>query len=151
MDDGVRVDVRVVETQRVFPTPTIAVSDESGTSVGVAVKVLSRRGRPHDMTVLSRFGGEQVLEFTEASALLTGQRPWHTGRVTLRDRLNRIDDFNETMGTELPQDDARTLAGLVFNALGRGPAEGDEVTFGDVRLTVEQTDGPRITRLLIRA
>ena len=47
VDDGVRVDVRVVETQRVFPTPTIAVSDESGTSVGVAVKVLSRRGRPH--------------------------------------------------------------------------------------------------------
>lgn len=94
--DGVRVEVRVVETQRVFPAPTIAVSDESGTSVGVAVKMLSAGGRPRDMTTMARFGGEQVLEFTETSPLLTGRRLWHTGRVTLRDRLNRIDDFNET-------------------------------------------------------
>ena len=62
-----------------------------------------------------------------------------------------IDDFNETIGTQLPQDDARTLAGLVFNALGRRPEAGDEVTVGDVRLTVEETDSARITRLLIRA
>ncbi len=61
-----------------------------------------------------------------------------------------IDDFNETVGTDLPEDDARTLAGLVFNALGRRPREGDEVVAGDVRLTVEQTDGSRITRLLVR-
>ena len=32
-----------------------------------------------------------------------------------------IDDFNETVGTDLPMDDARTLAGLVFNTLGRRP------------------------------
>lgn len=96
VDDGVRVDVRVVETQRVFPAPAIAVSDESGTSVGVALKVLSIRHRPHDLTMLARFGGEQVVEFTETSPLLTGRRLWHSARVTLRDRLNRIDDFGET-------------------------------------------------------
>jgi len=61
-----------------------------------------------------------------------------------------IDDFNETTGTALPQEDARTLAGLVFNALGRRPQEGDEVAVGDVRLTVEETDSARITRLLVR-
>jgi putative hemolysin len=61
-----------------------------------------------------------------------------------------IDDFNETVGTGLPQDDARTLAGLVFNALGRRPENGDEVVVGDVRLTVEETDSARITRLLVR-
>ncbi len=94
--DGVRVEVRVAETQRVFPTPTIAVSDESGTSGGVAVKVLSIRRRPHDLTLLTRFGGEQVAEFTETSPLLTHRRLWHSARVTLRDRLNRIDDFGET-------------------------------------------------------
>jgi putative hemolysin len=61
-----------------------------------------------------------------------------------------IDDFNETIGTRLPDDDARTLAGLVFNRLGRRPAPGDEVTVGLVGLTVEETDSARITRLLVR-
>ena len=61
-----------------------------------------------------------------------------------------IDDFNETTGTRLPEDDARTLAGLVFNRLGRRPEPGDQVTVGPVDLTVEETDSARITRLLVR-
>jgi magnesium and cobalt exporter, CNNM family len=60
-----------------------------------------------------------------------------------------IDDFNETLGTHLDDGAARTLAGLVFNELGRRPREGDEVEAGDVRLRVEQLDGNRITRLLV--
>jgi putative hemolysin len=62
-----------------------------------------------------------------------------------------IDDFNEAVGTALPQDDARTLAGLVFNGLGRRPEPGDAVTVGAVTLTVEEVDGNRITRLRVRA
>jgi putative hemolysin len=61
-----------------------------------------------------------------------------------------IDDFNEAVGTALPQDHARTLAGLVFNTLGRRPEVGDEVTAGDVGLTVEEIDSARITRLRVR-
>ena len=61
-----------------------------------------------------------------------------------------IDDFNELLGTAFGQADARTLAGLVFNALGRQPRQGDEVVLDGTRLTVEQLDGPRITRLLVR-
>jgi putative hemolysin len=61
-----------------------------------------------------------------------------------------IDDFNEALGTDLDARDARTLGGLVFHELGRRPREGDEVVLGDVRLRVEQLDGHRITRLLVR-
>jgi len=61
-----------------------------------------------------------------------------------------IDDFNEIVGTKLDTDDARTMAGLTFNALGRRPNEGDEVTVGDVHLRVEQVDGARITRIRVR-
>jgi putative hemolysin len=61
-----------------------------------------------------------------------------------------IDDANEALGTDLETDSARTLAGLVLNELGRRPREGDEVQVGDVRLHVEQLDGHRITRLLVR-
>ena len=60
-----------------------------------------------------------------------------------------IDDFNETVGTHLPQGGARTMAGLVFNALGRRPQPGDTVAVGSVRLSVEQMDGMRITRLRV--
>jgi putative hemolysin len=55
-----------------------------------------------------------------------------------------VDDFNETVGTRLPQDSARTLAGLVFNTLGRRPQPGD-----GARLAVETIDGVRIERLRI--
>ena len=60
-----------------------------------------------------------------------------------------IDDFNETVGTKLPQDGARTIAGLVFNTLGRRPAQDDAATVGDVRLVVEEVRGARITRLRV--
>jgi CBS domain containing-hemolysin-like protein len=61
-----------------------------------------------------------------------------------------IDDFNEAVGTHLDDGHARTLAGLVFHALGRRPRQGDEVSAGSVLLRVEQLDGNRITRLLAR-
>ena len=60
-----------------------------------------------------------------------------------------LDDFNEALGTSLPQDGPRTLAGLVFAALGRRPRVGDEVDVEGVRIAVERVDGARITRLLV--
>ncbi|HMJ34210.1 MAG TPA: hemolysin family protein [Baekduia sp.] len=60
-----------------------------------------------------------------------------------------IDDFNEAVGTELPTGPSRTLAGLVFDALGRRPQVGDEAVVDGVRLRVEELDSLRITRLRI--
>jgi putative hemolysin len=55
-----------------------------------------------------------------------------------------IDDFNETFGTELEQEDFHTMAGLVFGALGRAPEVGDVVAVDGLRLTVLEVDGTRI-------
>jgi len=60
-----------------------------------------------------------------------------------------IDDFNEALGTALPQDAARTMAGLVFNELGRRPVPGDKITVGCIRLLVSEVDGARIARLRV--
>jgi putative hemolysin len=60
-----------------------------------------------------------------------------------------IDDFNEAVGTRLPQDGPRTLAGLVFATLGRRPQPGDRVELDAVRIEVEQVEGLRITRLVV--
>lgn len=62
-----------------------------------------------------------------------------------------IDDFNETVGTALPQRSARTLAGLVFDELGRRPQVDDTVVLGDVALRIAELDGLRISRLRITA
>jgi putative hemolysin len=61
-----------------------------------------------------------------------------------------IDDFNEIFGTRLPTGEPHTMAGLVFDALGRKPEAGDRVTVAGVELLVEEVDGARITALVVR-
>jgi putative hemolysin len=60
-----------------------------------------------------------------------------------------IDDFNEAVGTHLPQRGPRTLAGLAFDALGRRPEPGDVVQIDGVTLRVEEVQDLRITKLRI--
>jgi putative hemolysin len=60
-----------------------------------------------------------------------------------------IDDFNEATGAKLPQTGARTLAGLVFDALGRRPVPGDRIETDGVAVTVEEVEGQRITKLRV--
>jgi putative hemolysin len=60
-----------------------------------------------------------------------------------------IDDFNEALGTHLPMGASRTLAGLVFDTLGRRPQVGDEITIDGVTLRVDEMDELRIVRLRI--
>jgi putative hemolysin len=60
-----------------------------------------------------------------------------------------IDDFNEAVGTALPQRGPRTLAGLAFDALGRRPEPGDTVRIDGVALKIETVEDLRITKLRI--
>jgi putative hemolysin len=60
-----------------------------------------------------------------------------------------IDDFNEAVGTAFPQEGPRTLAGLVFDALGRRPDTGDAVELDGARIVVDRVDGLRITGLRV--
>ena len=60
-----------------------------------------------------------------------------------------VDDFNEALAVQLPQDAARTLAGTVFHALGRLPVVGDAVEVAGVRLIVEELAEARIRRLRV--
>ena len=70
------------------------------------------------------------------------------GRVVVAGSMT-IDDFNETVKTELPRDGARTMAGLVYTALGRRPNVGDFIAVGSVRLSVEELEDLRIKRLRV--
>ena len=62
-----------------------------------------------------------------------------------------IDDFNEAVGSSLEERGAHTLAGIVFNQLGRRPVPGDSVVIDGLQLEVEELEGPRISRLRVHS
>jgi CBS domain containing-hemolysin-like protein len=61
-----------------------------------------------------------------------------------------IDDVSEALGTDLPDTEWDTVAGLVFNLLGHVPVEGEVVHFQDLELRVERVQGRRIVWVRIR-
>jgi len=66
------------------------------------------------------------------------------------DALLRVDEVNELLDIDLPEDDAyETLAGLILYRLRRIPRKGEEIDVGDFRLKVMELDGPKITRVQI--
>jgi CBS domain containing-hemolysin-like protein len=66
------------------------------------------------------------------------------------DALLRVDEVNELLDIDLPEDDAyETLAGLILYQLRHIPEVGELVELGDYRLEVAGLDGPKITRVRI--
>lgn len=60
-----------------------------------------------------------------------------------------LDDFYEIIGTELPASDADTLAGFLYEKLGRVPQGGETVRENGLILTVEQVSARRIRRVRV--
>jgi len=92
---------------------------------------------------------EEIVGDIESEYELPDARIGHIspGRVVVSGSIT-IDDFNEEMGTRLPQDGPRTIAGLVFESLGRAAREGDRVEVpGGASVRVVEVDGARITKL----
>jgi putative hemolysin len=60
-----------------------------------------------------------------------------------------VDDLNEELGLALPTDGPRTVAGIVFDAVGRLPEVGDRVEVEGVELAVELMAGQKIVRIAL--
>jgi putative hemolysin len=58
-----------------------------------------------------------------------------------------LDDFNETMGTEIEKDMADTLGGLMYSLMGKVPVGGEQVIVENVQLSVEKVVGRRIQKV----
>ena len=93
--NALNLNVAVVETLRLLPAVSIAETDEDGVAAGPSLKLLSVRGHPHDISVTARFGGSTLFEFSETSPELTRVPFWHSAKLALRDRYNKLDEFNE--------------------------------------------------------
>jgi cation diffusion facilitator family transporter len=62
-----------------------------------------------------------------------------------------IEDLNDRYDCNIPTDEFKTIGGFVFGQLGREPEGGDQVTFEDLTLTVQEAEGARITKVLIES
>lgn len=68
-------------------------------------------------------------------------------QVTRFDGRTPLDEVNAQVGLNLPEDEADTIGGFVFNLLGHQAEAGESVTWGNAEFLVEATDGRRITRV----
>lgn len=66
-----------------------------------------------------------------------------SGRMTL-------DDFNELLEVQLPDEDADTLGGFIYSSIGRVPNGGETLEIGNLMLTVEQISKRRIHKVRAR-
>ena len=120
-----------------------------------------REGRQQMAVVVDEYGGtagivtvhdvleEIVGEIENEFDLPNNALDWVDEKTVEVSGSMTIDDFNEELGTHLPQEGPRTLAGLVFDALGRRPRHGDVVDVDGVALRIEDLDGLRITKLRV--
>jgi CBS domain containing-hemolysin-like protein len=98
-------------------------------------------------------------------ALVTDEYGSVSGLVTLEDLLEElvpvgdglyrvsgkasVDDVNELLDVELPDEEWDTVAGLMLDLFGRIPKSGDSVEFQGLKFTAEEVQGRRIAKVLI--
>ncbi len=58
-----------------------------------------------------------------------------------------LDDFNETMGSNLSKEEADTIGGFIYSQLGKVPVAGETVAHGNLLLKVEQVSARRIRKV----
>lgn len=68
------------------------------------------------------------------------------GKYIFQGRVD-LDDFNEIMGSNLPNDEADTIGGFIYNRVGRVPNTSESIQVDNLLLTVEQVSGRRIRKV----
>lgn len=109
------------------------VVDEYGSTVGLVTLE----------NVIEELVGQIQDEFDQETPLCvrTGPDTWEL------DGAFPLHELAELVGQDLRAEDLATTSGLVTHRLGGFPKPGDTVELGEFRLSVEATDGPRVTRL----
>ena len=60
-----------------------------------------------------------------------------------------VDDLNELLGMQLPEEGWDTVGGLVFGTLGRVPGEQEVIDLEGIRITVERVQGRRVASVTV--
>ncbi len=122
---------------RELPESMVIVVDEYGGMAGIVTLE----------DLIEEIIGDIVDEFDrDADPVL---EPLQIGEWRVHGRIP-VDEFNDLLGADLPDDDWDTVGGLIFDALGRVPEAGETVVESGYELTVERVEGRRITRVRVR-
>ena len=95
--------------------------------------------------ILEEIVGEIVDEHDDEEPLV---EVLDAGRLCVDARLG-VDDLNEMLGTDLPEDGWDTVGGLVFGTLGRVPVVGESIELAGMLMTVERIQGRRVGKVLV--
>jgi CBS domain containing-hemolysin-like protein len=95
--------------------------------------------------VLEEIVGEIVDEHDQEQELVESLGD---GRFRIDARLG-VDDLNELLGTELPEEGWDTVGGLVFGTLGRVPRAGERVELDRTTIEVEVLQGRRVAKVVV--
>ncbi|MGI9605809.1 MAG: hemolysin family protein [Acidimicrobiales bacterium] len=119
-----------------LPHSMVVVVDEYGGMAGIVTME----------DLIEEIIGEIVDEFDWVEEPML--EPLRQGEWRVHGRIP-IDEFNDLIGADLPDDDWDTLGGLIFDGLGHVPEPGESVVEGGFRLIVEEVSGQRITRVRV--
>ena len=114
------------------------VKDEFGVTLGLVTQE----------DILEEIVGEIRDEFDREELLTIRELPDGGGYQALG-RV-KVVDFNRETGWDVPAERGDTLAGLVFNELGRAPRIADVVRVPGYEFTVADTSGSRITQVRVK-
>jgi len=96
--------------------------------------------------ILEEIVGEIVDEHDQEEPLV---EPLDDGRLCVDARLG-VDDLNEILGAELPEEGWDTVGGLVFGTLGRVPVVGESVELDGIEITIQHVQGRRVGKVVVR-
>jgi CBS domain containing-hemolysin-like protein len=74
--------------------------------------------------------------------------PAGDGRFLVNARLP-VDELNEILDVELPNEEWDTVGGLMMGMLGRLPTQGEHVEFEGLKFTAERVQGRRIAKVMV--
>lgn len=96
--------------------------------------------------ILEELVGEIRDEFDQDE--LKAIRKIDDGRYQALGRI-KVHDFNRASGWDIPAERGDTLAGLIFNHIGRAPRRGESVCLPGYTLVVAEVSGTRVTQVQV--
>ncbi len=74
---------------------------------------------------------------------------WLDSRTILMDAGLNIEEVNDILRTDIPNEDFDTLGGFLYHQLGYIPVGGEEIVWDGATFTVRELIGHRISKVLV--
>ncbi len=127
----------LLHEMRVSRTRLALVVDEYGGTAGLVTTE----------DLVEEIVGELQDEYDDEEALFHWAEP---GQVLIVNPRIHIDDLNELLETDLPNEGFETLGGFIYDHLGQVPDQGQHFTVDRLQIEILQVEGQRLAKVRIR-